>query len=165
MHVRLLVHLLWVAWFTALFFLAHAADGRNIRMTHTYIGRAAIVLMVAWFVLLASTVRGAELLPRAAIVPVLAALELGGGVLAWTWLVWCGSDNFRLEFKRDSRTSALLIAVLTLLFAGCRADLHVETTPPTPVAIVQPASPLMQLPGVPPGTVNGMPLPGTHGQP
>ncbi len=116
MHVRLLAHLLWTAWFTSLFFLAHAADGRAIRMTHTYIGRAALVLMIAWFILLASTVRGAELLPRAAIVPTLAALELGGGVLAWTWLVWCGSDNFRFEFRRNNRTSMLLIALLTVLF-------------------------------------------------
>ncbi len=118
MYVRLFAHLAWVAWFTALFFLAHAADGRNIRMTHTYVGRGAIVLMVFWFLLLVSTVRGAELLPRAAIVPTLAALELGGGVLAWTWLVWCGSDNFRFEFRRDNRTSVLLLAVMTVLFLG-----------------------------------------------
>ncbi len=118
MHVRLAAHLLWIAWFTALFVLAHAADDKPIRITHTYIGRSAIVLMVVWLLLLASTVRGAELLPRATIVPTLAALELGGGVLAWGWLVWCGSDNFRIEFRRNDRTSMLLIALLTVLFLG-----------------------------------------------
>ncbi len=117
-HVRVVAHFSWFAWFTALFFLAHAADGKRIHITHTYVGRASIALMATWFVLLMLTVRGVELIPREMVVPTLTSLELGGGVLAWTWLVWCGSNNFRFEFRRDGKTPMLLIALLTVIFLG-----------------------------------------------
>ena len=116
MHVRVLAHLLGIGWLTSVFFLARASEGRTIRITHTPIGMSAILLLGAWFVLLVLTMRGVAVLPREAIVPSLAALELGGWVLAWVWLVWCGSENFRIEFRRNNRTSLLLIVWLSVLF-------------------------------------------------
>jgi hypothetical protein len=118
MYARVLAHLLAVAWFVALFFLAHASEGRAIHITHTRVGRSAIVLLMAWFALLLLTVRGVAIMPREVIVPTLAALELGGWVLAWAWLLWCGSENFHIEFRRNNKTSLLLIAWLTVLFLG-----------------------------------------------
>lgn len=118
MYGRILAHLLAVAWFAALFFLAHASENRTIRITHTRLGMAAIVLLAVWFALLLLTVRGVQVLPREVVVPTLAALELGGWSLAWVWLAWCGSENYRIEFKRNGKTSLLLIAWLTVLFLG-----------------------------------------------
>lgn len=117
-YVRILAHLLWVSWFTLLFFLAHISEGRTIRITHTRIGKAAIALLVAWFCLLLLTVRGVAIMPREVIVPVLGGLEFGAGVLAWAWLLWCGNENFRIEFRRNDKTGLLLVAWLAVLFLG-----------------------------------------------
>lgn len=116
MHVRVPAHLLAVGWLVLLFFLARASEGRSVLITHTRLGMMAIVLLGAWFGLLLLTVRGVAVMPREAIVPTLAALEMGGWVLAWAWLIWCGSENYRIEFRRNGHTSLLLIMWLTVLF-------------------------------------------------
>ena len=116
MHVRVLAHLLAFGWFTLLLFLAHASEGRSVRITHTRVGRVAILLLGVWSALLLLTVRGVALLPRESIVPTLAALELGGWLLTWVWLILCGKENYRIEFRRNNRTSLLLIAWLAFLF-------------------------------------------------
>ena len=117
-YIRILAHLSWVVWFTLLFVLAHVSEGRTIRITHTRIGKVAIALFIAWFCLLLLTVRGVAIMPREVIVPVLAGLELGSSILAWAWLLWCGNENFRIEFRRNDKTALLLVAWLTVLFLG-----------------------------------------------
>ena len=116
MYVRVWAHLLGLGWFVAMFCLAHASEGRTIRISHTRIGRVAILILGVWFGLLLLTVRGVAVMPREVIVPTLAALELGGWLLTWVWLILCGKENYRIEFRRNNRTSLLLIAWLAFLF-------------------------------------------------
>lgn len=115
-HLRILAHLLWVAWAVTVFFLAYASRGKKIRITWVAVAMLALVALAAWFGVLLFTVRGVELLPRSATIPTLAGLELGSVLLAWLWVILCGSENYNIEFRRNDKTPILLVAWLSVLF-------------------------------------------------
>lgn len=114
--IRILAHLGWVLWIVTALALVYAARGKPIYITHIPLMFSAGGLAALWVSGLLLTVRGAELLPRGAVVPVLAALEFSGMCLAWVWLVWCGRDNFSIELGRNDRTTLLIVALATVIF-------------------------------------------------
>lgn len=167
------------------------ARGESVRLVWVRFAIMGLASAALWLIGLGLSIKGIEVMPRIVFVPALAVTELGAGVMFAVWLGIMAKATFHFRLKRSD--AVIAAAMLTLLLAGCGGStttiMYAPATPtwdtntpfppdltatpmpgetPDPTLkpeLFAPVSPLMQLPGVPAGTINGLPMPGTHGKP
>ena len=92
--LRLLAHYAAISLVTAAIFAVIVARAN---IAHWRLAVAALVLLDAWLIFLALSVRSVALFPREQIVPLLAILELSAVGLGWSWFAMSLRWNFRVK--------------------------------------------------------------------
>jgi hypothetical protein len=95
--MRLCAHYAAIGLLTAMIFALIMARGSRVKISHIPLAVASMTLFALWLFLLSLSIRSVQILPREAIVSVLAMLELGGTVLGWAWFAMAIRFNFRLR--------------------------------------------------------------------
>jgi len=96
-YVRLGAHLLLIVWAVTAAYMLFLARGRTVEVVHVPIAIAGLALLTLWLLGLSASLKSLEIVPRTVLIPLLASLELGAGVMAWAWLVPMYRTSFRLR--------------------------------------------------------------------
>jgi hypothetical protein len=95
--MRLCAHYAAIGLLTAMIFALIMARGSKVRVAHVPLAVASMTFFALWLFLLSLSIRSVQIFPRESIVPILAALELGGTALGWAWFAMAVKFNFRLK--------------------------------------------------------------------
>jgi hypothetical protein len=101
-YIRLTAHILLIGWTTAVAFLLILARGKTVQIVHVPVAIVGLTLFSMWIVGLVATMKSTGAIPREAIIPLLAILELGASISAWGWLLLSARYSFRFSLRRHA---------------------------------------------------------------
>ena len=102
-YLRLLAHAAAIGLVTACMIVLALAwyYGWSIRIAHIPLALGSMALFDFWFLFLLISLREIGVVPREALAPILAALELGAVSLGWLWFGFMLRSNFRFRIRAE----------------------------------------------------------------
>ena len=110
-YIRLVAHLLLIVDAVTAGWMLWMVRGQLVRIQRIRWALAGLAFAVLWLTLLAASARGLGIVPRELLIPLLASLELAGGVMFAMWL-W---KMYRITFRTTVNVRHMLVFGLWVL--------------------------------------------------